>query len=167
MRAMLARRSWLVLLALVASPLVVAPLAAQSATSAAPAAPTGARLTAIRTALIRRATEVQQRWTDSLPDLHATASETGFASAGDEADVVLSLRGEGLVYAVCDDACSGVTFRLLDTQGRELAKSAVMDGVPAVAFDGGHNWGPGTIARVRMLGCRQAPCGFRVTVMLK
>ena len=93
MRAMLARRSWLVLLALVASPLVVTPLAAQSAAPAAPAAPTGARLSAIRTALIRRATEVQQRWTDSLPDLHATASETGFASAGDEADVVLSLRG--------------------------------------------------------------------------
>ena len=167
MRAMLARRSWLVLLALVASPLVVAPLAAQSATSAAPAAPTGARLTAIRTALIRRATEVQQRWTDSLPDLHATASETGFASAGDEADVVLSLRGEGLVYAVCDDSCSGVTFRLLDADGRELARSAAVDGVQAVAFAGGHNWGPGTIARVRMLGCRQAPCGFRLTVMLK
>jgi len=166
MPAMVGRRSWLVMAALLASPLWATPLAAQAAALATPA-PTGARLTAIRTALIRRATEVQQRWTDSLPDLHATASETGFASAGDEADVVLSLRGEGLVYAVCDDACSGVTFRLLDADGRELARSAAMDGVPAVAFDGGHNWGPGTIARVRMLGCRQAPCGFRVTVMLK
>lgn len=160
------RRTWLVLAALVVSPLVVTPVAAQTA-APAPTAPTGPRLTAIRTSLLRRAAEVQQRWTDSLPELHATASETGYASAGDEADVVLSLRGEGIVYAVCDEACSGLRFRLIDADGRELAQSTVIDGVPTVAFDGGHNWGPGTTARVRMLGCRTAPCGFRLTVMLK